>query len=62
MYRTSTAVHRGLTEGAAHGEGDVGGADAGGGLDGQVVSLLADLHHWAGGGRHCDLPEEKVDA
>lgn len=60
MYRTSTPVHRGLAEGLADGEGDVCRANTGGGLDGQVVSLLGDFHYWAGGGRHCDLPEENV--
>lgn len=60
-YRTSAPVHRGLTEGLADGEGDVGSANACGGLDGQLLSLLADLHYGAGGCRHRHFPEEHVD-
>lgn len=60
MYRASTSVHRGLAEGLADGEGHVRRANAGGGLDGQVVSLLGDFDYRAGGGRHGDLPEENV--
>lgn len=62
VHRASTSVHRGLAEGLADGEGDVGGADAGGCLDGQVVSLLADFHYGAGGRCHGHLPEENVDS
>lgn len=61
MYRTSASVHRGLAEGLADSEGDVCSAKACGGLDGQLVSLLGDLHYWAGGRRHCHFPEEQVD-
>lgn len=59
-YRAGSSVHRGLAEGLTHGEGDVGGADAGGRLDGQALSLLGDLHRRAGGGRHRNLPQEHI--
>lgn len=60
-YRAGASVHRGLAEGLADREGDVGGADARGGLDGQLVSLLADFHRRAGGCCHRHFPEEHVD-
>jgi len=62
VYRAGTSIHRGLVEGLPHGEGDVGGADAGGRLDGQTLVLLGDLHRRAGGRSHCDLPQEHIHA
>ena len=59
-YRAGTSIHCGLTEGLTNSEGDMGGADAGGGLNGQTLSLLGDFHCWAGGRRHCDLPQEHI--
>ena len=59
-YRAGAPVHRGLTEGLSHGEGDVGGADAGGGLDGQGRLLLTDLHRGPGGCCHRYLPQEHI--
>lgn len=38
----------------------MGGADAGGRLDGQALVLLGDFHRWAGGRSHCDLPQEHI--
>lgn len=46
-YRTGTSIHCGLVEGLTHGEGDVGRADGGAGLDGQTLPLLGDFHCWA---------------
>lgn len=61
VYRARPSVHRGLVEGLSHGEGDLGGAHAGGGLDVEGFPLLADLHRGAGRCGHCDLPHKDVD-
>lgn len=60
VYRARTPVHRALVELLPHGEGDVGGADGGGSLDGELLSVLRDLHQWLGGGFHCDLAQHHV--
>lgn len=60
VYSAWTSVHSGLIEGLSHGKGDMGGADAGGCLDGQAVSLLSDLHRWAGSRCHRNLPQEHI--
>lgn len=60
VYRAGAAIHRRLIEGLTHSEGDMGGADACGCLDGQTLSLLGDFHCWAGGRRHCNLPQEHI--
>lgn len=61
VYRAGTSIHRGLAERLTHGEGDIGGADAGGCLDGQSLFLLGDFHCRAGRRCHCNLPQEHVD-
>lgn len=38
----------------------MGGADAGGGLDGQSLPMLGDFYRWAGGRCHCNLPQENI--
>lgn len=55
-YRAGTSIHRVLIKGLANSEGDEGGADAGGRLDGQALPLLGDFHRGAGGCCHCNLP------
>lgn len=60
VYRAGTSIHRGLVEGLTHGEGDMGGTDAGGRLDGQTLVLLGDFHGRAGGRSHCNLPQEHI--
>lgn len=59
-YRAGASVDCGLAEGLSHGEGDMGGADAGGRLDGQALPLLRDLHRRAGRGRHGNLTQEHI--
>lgn len=59
-YRAQAAVHCVLGERLAHGEGDDGGSDAGGRLDGEALALLADFHRGAGGRCHCNLPQQNV--
>lgn len=43
-YRAGTAVHGALVELLSHGECDVGGPHTGGGLNGQRLAVLRDLH------------------
>lgn len=62
VYRAGPPIHRGFTEGLTHGEGDVGGANAGGRLDGERLFLLGDFHGRTGGCRHGYLPQEHVNA
>ena len=59
-YRAGTSVHRGLVEGLSHGEGDLGGAHAGGGLDVEALPLLTDVHRGAGRCGHRDLPHKDI--
>lgn len=59
-YRAGTSIHCGLIEGLTHGEGDMGGADAGGCFDGQTLILLGDFHCRAGGCCRCNLPQEHI--
>lgn len=56
------AVHRLLVELLAHVEVDLGGSDAGGRLDVELLTVLPDLHVRVGGGRHRHLPQHGVDA
>lgn len=44
VYRAGTSVHCALVEFLPHCEGDVGGADCGGGFNRQRLSVLRDLH------------------
>lgn len=60
VYRAGTPVHCGLVEGLTHSEGDIGGADAGGRLDGQTLPLLGDFHCRLGGRSHRNLPQEHI--
>lgn len=59
-YRARASIHRVLIKGLANSEGDEGGADTGGRLDGQALSLLGDFNRRAGGCCHCNLPQENV--
>lgn len=60
VYRAGTPVHRGLVKLLSHGEGDVGGAHRCGGLNGQGLSVLRDLHQRLGGRLHCDHAHHHV--
>lgn len=60
VYRAGTSIHCGLIEGLTNSEGDMGGTDTGGCLDGQTLSLLGDFHCRARGRRHCNLPQENI--
>lgn len=60
VYRAQAAVHCVLVERLADGEGDDGGSDAGGRLDGQALSLLTDFHRGARSRCHCNLPQQNV--
>lgn len=59
-YRAGTSIHCCLIEGLTHSEGDMGGADAGGCLDWQTLSLLGDFHRRTGGSCHCYLSQEHI--
>lgn len=59
-YRAGASIHRVLIKGLTNSEGDEGGADTGGRLDGQALSLLGDFHRGAGSCCHCNLPQENV--
>lgn len=59
-YSARASIHCVLIEGLAHGEGDMGGAYAGGGLDGETLSLLGDLYCRPGGCSHGYLPDKHV--
>lgn len=62
VYRAGPTIYCGLAEGLTHGEGNMGGANAGGSLDGERLFSLGDFHCRTGGRRHCNLSQEHIHA